>query len=115
MPTITLNPDGSFPLAEITAELYRLTDEYSIETYPAKHREHLGASAIGEECYRKLYYDFRWVKLQNAEPRMRRLWARGHSEEEKMWYIFKNGSIQATYYSTSELYSLFSSNKEGGK
>jgi hypothetical protein len=84
MPTITLNSDGSFPLQEITAELYKLTDEYSIETYPAKHREHLGASAIGEECYRKLYYDFRWVKLQNAEPRMRRLWARGHSEEEKI-------------------------------
>ncbi len=84
MPTITLNSDGSFPLAEITAELYKLTDEYSIETYPARHREHLGASAIGEECYRKLYYDFRWCKLQNAEPRMRRLWARGHSEEEKI-------------------------------
>lgn len=84
MPTITLNPDGSFPVNDIVQELYKLTDEYSIETYPAKHREHLGASAIGEECYRKLYYDFRWVKLQQAEPRMRRLWARGHGEEEKI-------------------------------
>lgn len=84
MPTITLNPDGSYPLAEITSELYKLTDEYSIETYPSKHREHLGASAIGEECYRKLYYDFRWCKLSQAEPRMRRLWARGHGEEEKI-------------------------------
>lgn len=84
MPTINLLPDGTLPLEAITQELYKLTDEYSIETYPARHREHLGASAIGEECYRKLWYDFRWVKLNQADPRMRRLWARGHGEEEKI-------------------------------
>lgn len=80
----TLNPDGSLPTQSIVVELHRLTEEYSRETYPSKHREHLGASAIGEKCRRKLWYGFRWVKLGEAEGRMRRLWQRGHDEEDKI-------------------------------
>lgn len=86
MPTnnITFNPDGSLPLQAITEELYKLTEEYSIESYPARHREHLGASVIGERCSRKLFYMFRWCKLTQFEGRMRRLFSRGHAEEEKI-------------------------------
>lgn len=82
MPTnIVLNPDGSLPIPQIIEELHKLTEEYSLETYPSKHREHLGASVIGEKCRRKLFYIFRWVKLGNAPGRMRRLWNRGYREE----------------------------------
>ncbi len=101
MPTntnIVLNPDGTLPIRQIEEELYKLTEEYSLETYPAKHREHLGVSVIGEKCYRKLYYGFRWVKLEQHIGRMRRLFNRGHSEEEKIdklltWMGFFNRSI----------------------
>src|ERR1051325_394179 len=77
-------PDGSLSIATqkaITAELYSYLDEYSLEEFPAKHREHLGVSVIGDKCSRKLWYGFRWCKLEQHEPRMRRLFNRGHREE----------------------------------
>ncbi len=70
-------------IAEIETKLYQLTNEYSIETYPIEHRSHLGVSVIGEKCWRKLWYSFRWVKLEQYEPRMRRLFNRGHREEDQ--------------------------------
>ncbi len=83
---IAREPDGSLSLPTqkaITDELYSMLDDYSREQSPAKHREHLGASIIGDKCSRKLWYAFRWVKLEQHEPRMRRLFKRGHYEEEK--------------------------------
>jgi len=73
MPTMTQH--------EIQAELYKLAEEYSIHTWPAEHRHHLGISVIGKECSRMIWYSFRWVKLIQHDPRMRRLFARGHREE----------------------------------
>ncbi len=90
MPTQDFKPireqDGSLSqqtIATINAKLYEYLDEYSIEQSPAEHRDHLGVSVIGEKCSRKLWYGFRWVKLEQHEARMRRLFKRGHSEEEK--------------------------------
>lgn len=86
MPTFNREPDGSLsPLTmkSIQEELYKLTDEYSIEAFPVDNRNHLGVSVIGEKCSRKLWYGFRWVKVEQFIPRMRRLFNRGHLEEEK--------------------------------
>jgi hypothetical protein len=43
----------------------------------------LGASQIGEECERRLWYSFRWCMPPGSEPdgRMMRLFNRGHREE----------------------------------
>lgn len=43
----------------------------------------LGASQIGEECERRLWYSFRWCNPPGSEPdgRMKRLFNRGHREE----------------------------------
>lgn len=61
------------------------------------HRTHLGASIIGRACERELWYSFRWFakerferfdretgEVVSNEGRMRRLFARGHSEEERL-------------------------------
>ena len=45
------------------------------------HREHLGASRIGRECERELWYEFRWAKKPAFSGRMLRLFARGQLEE----------------------------------
>lgn len=85
MPTFNREPDGSLSIATqqaIQAELYSLLNEYSCQE-PLKHREHLGVSVIGDKCSRKLWYSFRWCRLEQFEPRMRRLFKRGHSEEQK--------------------------------
>lgn len=44
-------------------------------------RSHLGASLIGRECGRELWYGFRWVMKQKFSGRMLRLFNRGHMEE----------------------------------
>lgn len=58
------------------------------EVYRAKgeeegRREHLGASVIGHDCTRRVWYEFRWVKREHFNGRMHRLFARGHAEEAK--------------------------------
>lgn len=85
-PTFSREPDGSLSpttIKAITDELYSLLNEYSEEKHPSKHREHLGVSIIGEKCSRKLWYMFRWCKLEQFPPRMKRLFNRGHLEEPK--------------------------------
>lgn len=98
MPTTNIDPTQPNFEQLVEQRLYQFAEEYSVEKYPAEHRSHLGASSIGEECWRKLWYQFRWVKLQQAEGRMRRLWNRGHREEEifesfLLWAGFSISSI----------------------
>jgi hypothetical protein len=45
-------------------------------------RRYLGASAIGHECDKYLWLSFRGVVRDSFEPRMLRLFNRGHREEE---------------------------------
>lgn len=67
---------------EIQSRLYEYAAEYSVERYPSEHRHHLGISVIGDDCSRKLWYGFRWCKLIQHDPRIRRLFQRGHREEK---------------------------------
>lgn len=48
------------------------------------HRSHLGASVLGKECARAVYYNFRWVTKSNFSGRMMRLFNRGHLEEGRI-------------------------------
>lgn len=47
-------------------------------------RPHLGASLIGRSCERQLWYSFRWAKKITHEPRILRLFQRGHLEEANL-------------------------------
>ncbi len=47
-------------------------------------RSHLGASMIGRECPRELWYNFHWAKAPSFEGRMLRLFNRGHLEEPRL-------------------------------
>ncbi len=47
-------------------------------------REHLGASLIGKECARALWYDFRWVTPVAWPGRMLRLFDTGQREEGRL-------------------------------
>ena len=47
-------------------------------------RSHLGASIIGRECAREIWYSFRWVTKPRFDGRMIRLFNRGHLEEPRM-------------------------------
>lgn len=47
-------------------------------------RAHLGASMIGRECPRELWYNFHWAQAPWFEGRMIRLFNRGHLEEPRL-------------------------------
>lgn len=79
-------------------------DAYCVVAYSDAHREHLGASIIGDDCRRRLWYIFRWAKTPDSakDGRMQRLFNRGHREEErfiewlvgigaKVWALDENG------------------------
>ena len=44
-------------------------------------RTHLGASLIGDECSRKLWYSFHWVQMNYFESRLIKLFNTGHRAE----------------------------------
>lgn len=46
-------------------------------------RSHLGASMLGKQCGRELWYSFRWAVRSNHTGRILRLFNRGHLEEAR--------------------------------
>ena len=70
-------------------------DEASVELFGSEHRNHLGASIIGDSCSRKIWYSFRWVKKPDFSSKSRtqgqvlRLFDRGHREEPSIIKILK--------------------------
>jgi hypothetical protein len=58
-------------------------DQFCSTYYEQGHRNHLGASELGEECWRKLWYGFRWTKQEKFDGRMMRLFNVGHSAEPR--------------------------------
>lgn len=62
-------------------------DAYS--TKEESFRAHLGASLIGRECARELWYSFHWCLEKKFDGRMLRLFNRGHLEEPRFVALLK--------------------------
>lgn len=58
-------------------------DAYA-QTNPRSFRTHLGASILGRDCAREIWYSFRWATTTTHSARMNRLFNRGHLEEARM-------------------------------
>lgn len=58
------------------------------------HRAHLGASVIGDECARAIWYKFRWTKKERFEGRMLRLFLRGHREESIVFDLLRSIGVE---------------------
>jgi len=74
------NPKDREKLEQLIADDVEL---FCQEYYESGHRNHLGASEVGENCWRKLWYGFRWVKQERHSGRMLRLFNVGHSAEPR--------------------------------
>lgn len=59
-------------------------DDAIIKLADNDFRDHLGASVIGRKCDRAIWFGFRWATQSNFEPRILRLFARGHREEPSL-------------------------------
>jgi len=56
-------------------------------------RAHLGASLIGRSCNRALWYSFRWATVVKHDPRILRLFQRGHDEEQRLTKLLRDAGI----------------------
>ena len=70
-------------LQKISDQMMIDIDNYCDRKWFDENRSHLGFSLIGDECQRKLWYGFRWCKTPKPSPRVKRLFDRGHREEER--------------------------------
>jgi len=66
------------PYNSTVEAIYRKFETSHVES----SRAHLGASMIGRECERALWYGFRWATVPNFPGRVLRLFKRGHDEED---------------------------------
>lgn len=64
--------------------LMELSDPYRSNEPSDGFRNHMGASGIGEECARKIFFSFRWALPSNLQGRIVRLFNRGHLEEGRV-------------------------------
>lgn len=70
-------------LTEASIAMLRQIDEQCQAHFDDGHRKHLGASLIGGECSRRMWYTFRWVKHVTHSGQQYRLFNRGHLEEDR--------------------------------
>ncbi len=79
MTTLDLTtPDGRKTASSL---IEAALDTHVIQTQSDPYRTHLGASVIGHNCNRWLWYHFRWMFKATFPARMYRLFRRGHREE----------------------------------
>lgn len=87
-----------------------MDDAYSTDEFP--FRSHLGASLVGGECARQIWYNFRWSTLTKHPGRLLRLFNRGHLEEAR--FIAALLSIGVQVYQQDENGKQFRVSDAGG-
>lgn len=72
------------------SNLLNLIDASLEANQDSDNRKHLGASLIGRECPRQLWYVFRWADKEKFKGRMLRLFERGQLEEERFVRLLRD-------------------------
>lgn len=80
--------------------------------HDAPFRTHLGASILGGECGRAIWYSFRWATMPKFGGRILRLFNRGHLEEAR--FIAMLLAIGCTVYQQDENGNQFRISDVGG-
>lgn len=94
MTTVDLSKPG---ITKLITEQIKIDIDKASLLFNDGHRSHLGASLIGHNCNRYLWYVFRWVQAETFEPRMLRLFNRGHREEAAFISLLENAGFKVDY------------------
>lgn len=73
----------------LAEQLQKDIDEWCSKAFDDGPRSHLGASIIGRECERHLWYTWRWIKHKIFSGRMQRLFQDGHWYEDRIIEILR--------------------------
>lgn len=76
-------------------------DKYCEKKYDKGPRDHLGASEMGEDCDRKLWYKFRWVYHKVHDGRIQRLFQVGHNAEPRFIDYLKAIGFEVKEFDTN--------------
>lgn len=82
----------SFLQSDIPSRIYA----YHESTAQDWRRPHLGASIIGKDCIREIWYSFRWYKKPSFDGRMLRLFETGQLAEDRIVRELEGIGIQVT-------------------
>jgi hypothetical protein len=71
-------------------------------------REHLGASLIGNDCVRQIWYTWRWARKSRFSGQLLRLFDRGNREEERIvkWLRDSGTVVQELNSETNEQFRI---------
>lgn len=83
-----IDGDGGARFRVLQGELFPQAED-AFRGEDGGHRGHLGASVLGRDCPREIWYGFRWAHKGRFEPRMLRLFNRGHLEEPRFVALLK--------------------------
>jgi hypothetical protein len=90
-----IDADGGNLFRELLKKhLPKIEDAYRKDETTDNFRSHLGASQIGKECERALFYSWRWSYARKFIPRMLRLFNRGHQEEARFLAMLEMIGVQ---------------------
>lgn len=92
-------------LKQISKNMLTNIDAFCVDHFSDEPRTHLGASLIGHECSRYLWYVFRWCVNEEFSGRMYRLFERGHLEEMRFvkWLEGIGCRVETDYFSENRL------------
>jgi hypothetical protein len=76
-------------LKTLSTAMHKAVDKAIEDANEEGYRNHLGASVIGNECLRYLFYHFRWMHRETHSGRMLRLFKVGHGLEVRVRYWLK--------------------------
>lgn len=91
-------------LKQLAEQIKSDIDEWCVKTYDDGSRSHLGASQIGHNCKRHLWYLFRWIKHKTHSGRQYRLFQRGHFEEPRFKMYLEGIGCKVTEFDEANLH-----------
>lgn len=78
---VQIDLNEAYGLRTVAERVKEAFDAHALENAGDGYRSHLGASVIGNECARYIWYHFRWFKREVHSARMERLFGKGHRLE----------------------------------
>lgn len=75
-------------------EILDRINSFTLATADNSKRKHLGASEVGGKCLRATFYKWRWCGQEQFDPRMLRLFQRGHREEAVIVELLRGAGFQ---------------------
>ena len=87
---------AALPTQAVDPVVAAIYQQYELREGAEKARTYLGASVIGRECERALWYSFRWASREIFDGRKLRLFQTGHLAEPR--FVSDLRSIGATVY-----------------